>query len=145
MMPMSQPHSSEPSPPEAPFASGSPDGQGATDHDQVYTFNRRPRAHAPAPFRVREYARLLILRGRVQDGLFAADDVGEARLPLRWPTLVIRPSNPWCRCGVCGGHATPHAALLGRTLLCLACARTGPPRDLTEAILFTAGESVEPS
>ena len=46
---------------------GSQDGQGAGDHDQPYRFGWRPRASVPYPFNTRQYARLLVLRGRVQD------------------------------------------------------------------------------
>lgn len=46
---------------------GSLDGEGAGDHDQPYRFGWRPRASTPFPFNTREYARLLIFRGRVQD------------------------------------------------------------------------------
>jgi hypothetical protein len=46
---------------------GSRDGLGAADHDQPYRFGRRPRASDPYPFSTRQYARLLLLRGRVQD------------------------------------------------------------------------------
>lgn len=45
---------------------GSFDGAGAGDHDKPYAFGRQPRAVAPFPFSTREYARLLIMRGRVQ-------------------------------------------------------------------------------
>jgi hypothetical protein len=41
--------------------------------DQPYRFGRRPTTQAPFPFTHREFARLLILRGRVKDAL-AADD-----------------------------------------------------------------------
>jgi len=54
---------------------GSKDGSGAGDHDQPYQFGRRPRAVAPWPFTERQYAHLLLLRGRVQDAALAqADD-----------------------------------------------------------------------
>jgi hypothetical protein len=43
---------------------GSKDGSGASDHDEPYVFGRRPRAAAPWPFTERQYARLLVLRGR---------------------------------------------------------------------------------
>ena len=43
---------------------GSKDGSGAGDNDQPYVFGRRPRAIAPWPFTERQYARLLVLRGR---------------------------------------------------------------------------------
>ena len=46
---------------------GSKDGSGAGDNDQPYVFGRRPRAVAPWPFTERQYARLLLVRGRVQD------------------------------------------------------------------------------
>jgi hypothetical protein len=43
------------------------DGPGAGDHDVPYRFGFRPRAVAPFPFSERQYARLLVLRGRVAD------------------------------------------------------------------------------
>jgi hypothetical protein len=46
--------------------SGSKDGDTAADHDQPYRFGRRPNARAPYPFTERQYARLLILRGRLK-------------------------------------------------------------------------------
>jgi len=51
------------------------DGSGAADHDQPYRFGRRPRSSAPYPFSTRQFARLLVLRSRVQAGQFGADDV----------------------------------------------------------------------
>jgi hypothetical protein len=53
-------------PPQAPRPIGSRDGAGAGDHDQPYRFGR-PRANVPYPFNTRQYARLLVLRGRLQD------------------------------------------------------------------------------
>jgi hypothetical protein len=50
---------------------GSQDGTGAGDHDQPYRFGRRPRAIAPYPFNTREFARLLLLRSRVQNDMIA--------------------------------------------------------------------------
>jgi hypothetical protein len=47
--------------------SGSKDGSGAADNDQPYEFGRRPRSVAPWPFTERQYALLLMLRGRVAD------------------------------------------------------------------------------
>ena len=41
--------------------------------DQPYRFGRRPTTQAPFPFTHREFARLLILRGRVQDAVSAGD------------------------------------------------------------------------
>jgi hypothetical protein len=46
---------------------GSKDGDSAADNDEPYRFGRRPNARAPYPFTEREYARLLILKGRLQD------------------------------------------------------------------------------
>ena len=64
---------------------GSQDGQGAGDHDQPYRFGWRPRASVPYPpaplqrgFNTRQYARLLVLRGRVQDSLAGRDDLARA-------------------------------------------------------------------
>ena len=51
------------------------DGTGAGDHDQPYRFGLRPRSSATYPFSTRQYARLLVLRSRVQAGQFGADDV----------------------------------------------------------------------
>jgi hypothetical protein len=53
--------------------SGSKDGSGAADNDQPYQFGRRPRAVAPWPFTERQYAHLLMLRGRLADQPDAAD------------------------------------------------------------------------
>jgi hypothetical protein len=55
---------------------------GSSDADLPHTVFRRPRAQAPFPFREIEYARLLILRGRFQDGAFGQDDL--AAVPA-WP------------------------------------------------------------
>ena len=46
---------------------GSKDGSGASDNDQPYTFGRRPRAIAPWPFTERQYAKLLVVRGRFME------------------------------------------------------------------------------
>jgi hypothetical protein len=54
------------------------DGNGAADHDSPYTFGSSPRALAPFPFSTRQFARLLILRGRLQAGLLA-DDICTSR------------------------------------------------------------------
>lgn len=55
---------------------GSFDADGAGDHDQPYRFGWRPRASVPYPprpaqrgFNTRQYARLLVLRSRLQDGV----------------------------------------------------------------------------
>ena len=54
---------------------GTHDGTGAGDHDLPYIFGRRPRTLAPFPFTTRQYARLVILRGRVQDHLADGDSL----------------------------------------------------------------------
>ena len=54
---------------------GSKDGSGAADNDQPYQFGRRPRAVAPWPFTERQYAHLLVMRGRVADQPNPADRV----------------------------------------------------------------------
>jgi hypothetical protein len=46
---------------------GTRDGSGASDNDQTYVFGRRPRAIAPWPFTERQYARLLLVRGRYME------------------------------------------------------------------------------
>jgi hypothetical protein len=56
---------------------GTRDGLGAGDHDQPYRFGYRPSATTTYPFSTRQYVRLLVLRGRVQDG-----DIDEG--DLRW-------------------------------------------------------------
>jgi hypothetical protein len=53
---------------------GTHDGIGAGDHDQPYRFGWKPRASLPYPFNTRQYGRLLVLRGQIQDGLLGADD-----------------------------------------------------------------------
>jgi hypothetical protein len=54
--------------------SGSHDGDGAADHDAPFRFGRRPSSAATFPFSTREYARLLVLRSRIQADLVGADD-----------------------------------------------------------------------
>jgi len=54
--------------------SGSRDGSGSDDCDMPFKFGRRPRAVAPYPFSTHQYARLLVLRSRVEAGLVGADD-----------------------------------------------------------------------
>ena len=56
------------------LAGESLDGIGAADHDCPYAFGRLPRAVAPFPLSTRQFARLLVLRGRVRAGA-AADDL----------------------------------------------------------------------
>ena len=44
-------------------------------YDEPYRFGRRPNARAPFPFTEREFARLLIVRGRTQALSSAWDEV----------------------------------------------------------------------
>jgi hypothetical protein len=50
----------------------------AGGHDEPYRFGRRPTARAPFPFTERQFARLLIVRGRIQAAPSAWDDVEAA-------------------------------------------------------------------
>ncbi len=52
---------------------GTKDGLGAADHDAPYRFGCKPSARWTYPFNAEAYCRLLILRGRIQDGEFADD------------------------------------------------------------------------
>ena len=61
--------------PQPQLHSNSRDGAAGGDHDQPYRFGWKPTANVPYPFNTRQYARLLVLRSRVQDSLFGADDV----------------------------------------------------------------------
>lgn len=45
-------------------ATESLDGRGANDRNQDYTFGRKPTALSPFPFTERQFARLLIVRGK---------------------------------------------------------------------------------
>jgi hypothetical protein len=62
--------------PEANAAprAGSRDGVGAGDHDQVFRFGSRPTSAWTYPFTGIQYARLLVLRGRIQNGEFSEDN-----------------------------------------------------------------------
>ncbi len=64
---------------EAAPPTGSLDGNGAGDHDTPYVFRRRPTAVWPFPFTERQYARLLILRSRIQAGLAGVGDMKSAK------------------------------------------------------------------
>lgn len=52
---------------------GTKDGLGAADHDVAYRFGLRPSSRWTYPFTGWQLSRLLILRGRMQDGEFADD------------------------------------------------------------------------
>jgi len=57
---------------QRPGPLGSLGGGGGGDNDQPYRFGWRPRASVPYPFNTRQYARLLVLRSRLQDRVAAA-------------------------------------------------------------------------
>jgi hypothetical protein len=69
---MSSHSETSPTPLTSPF-----DKPGVGDHDEPYRFGRRPNARAPYPFTERQFARLLILRGRLRDNLECAACDGE--------------------------------------------------------------------
>ena len=52
---------------------GTKDGSTAADHDQPYRVGLRPTAKAPFPFTERQFARLLILRGRLNAEVSATE------------------------------------------------------------------------
>ena len=56
-----------------PITGGTRDGLGAADHDVPYRYGFRPTSRWTCPFTAMQYCRLLILRGRLQDGEFADD------------------------------------------------------------------------
>ena len=49
------------------------------EFDLPYRFGWTPRTIAPYPFSTRQFARLLVLRGRVREAEFGADDLAAAR------------------------------------------------------------------
>jgi hypothetical protein len=61
--------------------SGTQDGTGAGDHDRSFCFGRHPRSALPHPFTPRQYARLLVLRSRYQNGLVSGGDTGPNEVP----------------------------------------------------------------
>src|SRR5262245_61832729 len=62
----------------AQLGAGTNDGNGAGDHDEPYRFGRRLTSRAPYPFTEKQFARLLMLRGRVRDAHSAADRAVDA-------------------------------------------------------------------
>jgi len=66
---------------QPPGPIGSLDGEGAGDHDRPYRFGWRPRTSQPFPFSTRQYARLLVVRGRFQDHLVANGEAEGKSLP----------------------------------------------------------------
>jgi hypothetical protein len=136
------PVSSASDPSEAAAGLGSKDGRGGGDHDQPYTFGRRPRADAPFPFRAREYGRLLALRGCVADGLRGSDDLDAVGLELLSPTrnADANASHP-SLCYTCDscGVMVPGALQSAERVSCPRCAVQGDRDRVARAILSTAG------
>jgi hypothetical protein len=136
------PVSSASDPSKAAAGLGSKDGHGGGDHDQPYTFGRRPHADAPFPFRALEYGRLLALRGCVADGLWGTDDVDAAGLELLAPTrnAEANASSPsLCyTCDSCGAMV-PGALQTAELVTCPRCAVEGERDRVARAILSTAG------
>lgn len=60
-----------------PTVTGTLDGDGAADHDLPYRFGRKPSVAATFPFSTHQYARLLILRGRVHGAVPTPPVVGD--------------------------------------------------------------------
>jgi hypothetical protein len=120
---------------------GSKDGRGCADHDQPYTFGRRPRGVAPFPFTTRQYARLLALRGRVVDGLAGADDLDATGLARQRPEdSEAGASSPrlFSPCAVCGA-VVAGAYYRQAVTTCPKCAQDGGRDQAARAILLTAG------
>jgi hypothetical protein len=119
---------------------GSKDGRGCADHDQPYTFGRRPRAIAPFPFAPAQFAHLLALRGRISDGLSGADDVDTAGLPLHRPGAVTTSNAPrLCYAYETCGAMVPGAHQDAPAIACPRCAPTSSRDSIARAILHTAG------
>ena len=53
-------------------------GSGPSSYDLEYRFGRTPRVSAPYPFSTHQFARLQVLRSRVQAGEYATDDLNAA-------------------------------------------------------------------
>jgi hypothetical protein len=119
---------------------GSKDGRGCADHDQPFTFGRRPRGVAPFPFTTLQYGRLLALRGRVSDGLLGADDTDADGLARYVEDVTDSLTSPrLCYpCSVCG--AVVAGAHQGEVFMkCPRCAQDGGRDQAARAILMTAG------
>lgn len=56
------------------IATSSDEASPIRSYDEEYRFGRRPRTSAPFPFTTHEFARLLVLRSRIQADLVGRDD-----------------------------------------------------------------------
>jgi hypothetical protein len=63
--------------PTTPIGIGSLDGTGSADHDLPYRFGWRPNAQSPFPFSTRQFARLLVLRSRIDESFVASGDLAD--------------------------------------------------------------------
>ena|SRR6266542_6344455 len=124
---------------QIPLVPGSKDGRGCADHDQPYTFGRRPRGVGPFPFTTRQYARLLALRGRIADGLVGADDIDPSGFaPFAPAVFAITRTRMFNQCAVCG--AVVAGAYRGSSIMtCPKCAQDGGRDQAARAILLIAG------
>ena len=120
---------------------GTKDGRGCGDHDQPYTFGRRPRVAAPFPFTARQYARLLALRGRLTDGLIGHDDTDRAGIDRRTPGGVAADEGAPSLCYTCAtcGAMVSGAFQSQPRVACAVCAPDGDRDAIARSVLLTAG------
>ena len=125
--------------PNQAAVAGTRDGKGAGDCDQPYTFGRRPTLNATYPFSTRQYAQLLVLRGRVQDGLVGRGDTEADGLPLApAPADGSAYNGLWCPCATCG-RMVLRSVPRPEPAYCTEC-RPNQARDTTaRTLLFAAG------
>jgi len=55
------------------MSTSSRDGVGSSDHDLPFQFGQGPHIVAPWPFTIHQFARLLVLRGRLHTGFLLRD------------------------------------------------------------------------
>jgi hypothetical protein len=65
----------------------------AGDHDLPYVFGRLPCIDRPFPFALSEYARLLFMRGHLQDGGFSEDRDGRYLVTERHGIVWVEPDS----------------------------------------------------
>ena len=120
---------------------GTKDGRGCGDHDQPYTFGRRPRSAAPFPFTPRQFARLLALRGRLTDGLIGHDDTDQAGITPRTPGEVVAEDGTPSLCYTCAtcGAMVSGAFQSQPRVACAVCAQDGNRDAIARSVLLTAG------
>jgi hypothetical protein len=119
---------------------GSKDGRGCADNDQPYRFGRRPSSAAPFPFTSVQFGRLLVLRGRIGDGLVASDDVDRASTAAAAPHKIARGRRTrlfrtCLSCGVMVAGSFDSDA----HVFCPRCAPLGERDGVARVILESAG------